>query len=356
MHANTTIPEAHGAARAWEVTGEQRWRDIVEAYWDCAVTRRGAFCTGGQTCGEIWTPPGQLSARRGDKNQEHCTVYNMMRLAEYLLRWTGEAQYADYWERNLHNGILAQQHPDTGMVAYFLPLRAGSVKTWGSPTQDFWCCHGSLVQAHTLYANGVYYEDSQGLVVSQRIPSELSWERDGTPIKVTLSLDPQLGSVQRPRSEAYLLTVSCPQPLEFGLRVRLPWWVSGEPTVTVNGERQDLPPSASDWVSLQRAWHQDVVRVVLPKRLHACPLPDAPDIVAFMDGPEVLAGLCESEMSLYGDASHPETILAPDNEREWAQWLTAYRTRNQARNVRFVPLHRVRDERYTVYYPIQSVP
>ena len=33
-----------------------------------------------------------------------------------------DIQYADYWERNLYNGILAQQHPDTGMVAYFLPL------------------------------------------------------------------------------------------------------------------------------------------------------------------------------------------------------------------------------------------
>ena len=64
--------------------------------------------------------------------------------------------YADYWERNLYNGILAQQHPETGMIAYFLPMRAGSVKNWGSATQDFWCCHGSLVQAHTIYANNVY--------------------------------------------------------------------------------------------------------------------------------------------------------------------------------------------------------
>ena len=39
-HANMTIPEIHGAARAYEVTGEQRWRDIVEAYWHQAVTAR----------------------------------------------------------------------------------------------------------------------------------------------------------------------------------------------------------------------------------------------------------------------------------------------------------------------------
>ena len=71
MHANTTIPEVIGCAKAYEVTGEEKWRRIVEAYWDCAVTQRGYFVTGGQTCGEVWTPKKKLSARLGDKNQEH---------------------------------------------------------------------------------------------------------------------------------------------------------------------------------------------------------------------------------------------------------------------------------------------
>ena len=90
------------------MTGDARWRAIVDAYWRCAVTEPGLFRTGGQTCGEIWTAlrrPAHLS----EKNQEHCTVFNMMRLADYLLRWTGDVAYADYWERNLINGILAQQ-------------------------------------------------------------------------------------------------------------------------------------------------------------------------------------------------------------------------------------------------------
>jgi DUF1680 family protein len=70
-HANTTIPEAQGMARAFEVTGEVHYRQAVEAYWDFAVTRRGMFCTGGQNAGEIWTPPFAWSARLGDKDQEH---------------------------------------------------------------------------------------------------------------------------------------------------------------------------------------------------------------------------------------------------------------------------------------------
>ena len=79
-HANTTIPEAQGAARAYEVTGDEKWRNIAMAYWKSAVTDRGYYATGGQTSGEIWTPPMKLSARLSDKNQEHCVVYNMIRL------------------------------------------------------------------------------------------------------------------------------------------------------------------------------------------------------------------------------------------------------------------------------------
>ena len=77
MHANTTIPEIHGCARAYEVTGEDRYRKIVENYWDFAVAKRGTFATGGQTNGEIWTPMLKQSARLSELNQEHCTVYNL---------------------------------------------------------------------------------------------------------------------------------------------------------------------------------------------------------------------------------------------------------------------------------------
>lgn len=355
MHANTTIPEVQGAARAWEVTGEQRWRDIVEAYWRQAVTERGFYCTGGQTCGEVWTPPGELSARLGDKNQEHCVVYNMMRLAEYLLRWTGDVSYADYWERNLYNGILAQQHPDTGMVTYFLPLQAGGIKRWGTPTEDFWCCHGTLVQAHaSFYTSSVYFEDEDGLVVCQYIPTELTWERSGVQVRITQTLDPRTAEIRRPRSLALHLAISCAQPIEFTLKIRLPWWLSGEPVIAVDGAREHTQALPSSFVSLRRTWSQDTICVELPKQLTVCPLPDRPDIVAFMDGPVVLAGLCEEERMLYGDVEAPETILTPDNEREWNNWLQGYRTLHQARGLRFIPLYEVRDERYTVYFPIRG--
>ncbi len=355
MHANTTIPEVHGAARAWEVTGDARWRKIVEAYWRLSVDDRGTYCTGSQTCGEIWTPPGQLSARLGDKNQEHCVPYNMMRLAQYLFQWTGDIRYADYWERNMYNGILAQQHPDTGMVAYFLPLEAGAVKKWGTPTEDFWCCHGTLVQAHSIYYDSIYFATDGGLVINQYIPNSLTWTYNDTNVEITQTLDTQKEQPRRPQSIAFDLVIETEHPVDFTLDIRLPWWLQGTPRITVDGIPEEVPHQPSTYHRLHRTWSQNRIHVELPKGLITEPLPDMPGTVAFMDGPVVLAGLCNEERALYGDPDDPRTILTPDNEREWEWWLPNYRTVNQDRGFRFVPLYDIRDEHYTVYFPIKKL-
>jgi DUF1680 family protein len=358
-HANTTIPEAHGAARAYEVTGDVRWRKIAEAYWKCAVIDRGAFVTGSQTSGEIWTPPFEFAARLGDKTQEHCVVYNMVRLADYLLRWSGDPVYADYMERNLFNGILAQQHPLSGQITYFLPLRAGARKTWGSATHDFWCCHGSLVQAHTTHNAYTYYQDSDGLTVCQYIPSQVDWAQDDVPVTLTQGFDPDSstsqpaqpdGPLHRPNRWVINLSVRCKQPAAFTLKLRLPEWLSAPAVIMINGDRQTVD-GKSKFHSIQRTWKDDSIRLELPKSLWTCPIPDEPGTVAFLDGPVVLAGLCDEERTLIGD---PQALLVPDNEREWTTWRPGYRARGQDRGLRFIPLYEVVDEPYTVYFPVRN--
>jgi DUF1680 family protein len=353
QHANTRIPEVHGAARAWEITGEPRWREVVAAFWRSAVTERGAFCTGGQTEGELWTPPGELACRLTQKNQEHCTVYNMMRLAEYLFRWSGEAAYADYWERNAYNGLLAQQHPETGMVAYFLPLEAGSVKKWSTPTETFSCCLGTLVQAHASTEEHIYFEDDEGLVISQAIPSQLSWERDGA--RLALRLEASGSPAGRgPRSQAFRLRVACARPVEFSLKLRLPWWLSAP--AEFRRADQSAPPVEirSNWAILRQTWLEDDLSIHLPADLAACGLPDAPELVAFMDGPVVLAGLVGRETVLEGDPGDLHSLLAPVDELEWYERRQGYRSRVSPHGLRFLPLYEVRDEAYSVYFPIRQ--
>jgi DUF1680 family protein len=365
QHANTTIPEVHGAARAYEVTGDERWRRIVEAYWDCAVTNRGTYCTGGQTSGEVWTPPFEFATSRGDRNQEHCTVYNMIRLADYLFRWTGDVAYADYIERNLYNGVLAQQHPRTGMISYFLPLAAGGTKTWGSPTYDFWCCHGTLVQAHASHNAWVYYENDETIAICQYIPSVVRTERDGMVVAIEQTTEhlasggaddssSAIGSRHRSTIWAVDVSVSCQRPVEFTLKLRMPWWTTQPATVVLNGEAVPGEKPPSSFFAISRKWNNDTIRLELPMSLTVSEIPDEPETVAFLDGPVVLAGLCREERVLTGNRSDPSSFLIPDNELELGRpWRSGYHTIGQQLGLRFRPLCEIADEPYTLYFPIQ---
>jgi DUF1680 family protein len=380
MHANTTIPEILGAARVYEVTGEKQWLDIVTAYWKMAVTRRGQFATGGQSCGEIWTPRNHLSARLGDKNQEHCTVYNMMRLADFLFRQTGDAAYADYWELNLYNGIFAQgywqgtltngqtaEYPLTGLITYYLPLRAGARKGWGSETTQFYCCHGTLVQANAAHTDGLYYASQDELVVCQYFPSEVKCEVNTVPVTLRQEQPYLSASIQKvnektvslqeyPGKKVVVFHVTAEEETTFTLSLRLPSWLCGSAVITVNGT--GLPPAdcgqAGGFCRIRRKWHSDYVVLEMPHELKTVSLPDDEETVAFRDGPVVLAGLVTEDRILYGDRERPLSLLRRDNEKEWEKWQGSYRTINQDPGIRFIPLYAVGYEPYSVYFRVHS--
>lgn len=363
QHANQTIPEIMSAARAFEVTGETRWRDAVIAYWDLAVTNRGFFATGGQTFGEYWTPPFQLASRLGDSNQEHCVVYNMTRLAEKLLRWTGEPQYADYIERARVNGLYAQQHPQTGMVCYYLPLHAGGQKVWATPTESFWCCVGTQVQAGARFGQHAYYRQSRGLTITDYLPATVTWNQDGTTVTMVVTTGedtPPPGKADfnhelaRPRPNALEvdIQITADPPVEFDLDVRLPWWLADAPRLSIDGEPQALPTKAGSFAPIRRTWSTNSLRLELPTALTVEPLPDQPGTVAFMDGPRVLAGLVNERRQLHGDLGDPTTLLEPVAELALGRWQHRYSTRGQSRDFTLVPLNEVIDEPYTVYFPV----
>lgn len=248
-HANASIPFTHGAAKMYEITGDSDWLEVIKLFWKVAVTDRGMFSTTGMNAGEFWVPPHMQGHFLGSSDQEFCTVYNMVRTASYLLKYTGEAQYADYIERALYNGFLAQQNAQTGMPAYFLPLGAGSRKKWGTKTRDFWCCHGTMVQAQTLYPELVWFTDGDKITAAQYIPSEFTAEMNGA--KVTVS---QTTGMKYYNDQAFFdekddgqmsrwllkFSVKCDKPVRFTLSLRVPEWAKGV-ELEVNGKNTAVP-------------------------------------------------------------------------------------------------------------------
>ena len=358
-HANASIPNSHGSARLYEITGDEKWKNLTELFWKHAVTIRGMYPTTGQNAGEFWIPPFKQHQYICDRDQEFCTVYNMVRTADFLFRWTKDVKYADYIERALYNGFLAQQNQQTGMPTYFLPMGMGSTKKWGSKRHDFWCCHGTMVQAQTIYPWLTAYSDEKNneLLIAQYITSEFSEKVGGANVKVSLSADMsdhnnQVFFAEHSSTEksmwSFGLNVECDKPCTFTLSLRIPVWAE-EYVIFCDG-KEISEKAENGFVKIKKEWSGQSLIIRFKSRLYEEPLADAPEVSAILDGPVVLAGLIESDNGLYGNL---DECLAPNTEHlysyiPWKQ--NCYVTRGQKRNFKFVPLYDVTDEVYTLYF------
>lgn len=358
-HANASIPFTHGAAKMYEITGDSDWLEVIKLFWKVAVTDRGMFSTTGMNAGEFWVPPHMQGHFLGSSDQEFCTVYNMVRTASYLLKYTGEAQYADYIERALYNGFLAQQNAQTGMPAYFLPLGAGSRKKWGTKTRDFWCCHGTMVQAQTLYPELVWFTDGDKITAAQYIPSEFTAEMNGANVTVSQTTGMKYYNDQAFFDEKddgqmsrWLLkfSVKCDKPARFTLSLRVPEWAKGV-ELEVNG-KNTAAPVKDGWLDITADCQNDSVQVFFPSGLRAETLPDMPELMSVVDGPIVLAGIIGSDCGITGADKLNEQFM-PQMEHTYGTFpwrQNSWRTRNQPQSVMFRPLYEVTDEEYTVYF------
>lgn len=361
-HANASIPFMHGAARLYEITGDESWLDALKAFWKVAVTDRGMLPTTGMNAGEFWIPPHLQGHFIGDNDQEFCTVYNMVRTASFLFKYTGDKQYADYIEKALYNGFLAQQNADTGMPTYFLPLNPGSHKKWGTKTRDFWCCHGTMVQAQTLYPEIIYYTDENRLIVSQYIPSKFEGEIGGGKVVFEQTTGMKYYNDQAFFDEKddgqmsrWLLkfSVKCASPITLSFRV--PEWIDGAPEVEIDGEKA-APVIEDGYINITVSSAESRLHIYFPSTLRTERLPDTPELAAVVDGPIVLAGLTGTDCGIHG-ADKLSQQFVPQLEHTYGTFpwrQNSWRTRNQPQSVLFRPLYEIKDEEYTVIFTVES--
>jgi uncharacterized protein len=279
LHANTQIPKVVGLARLHELTGDEGQATAARFFWE-TVTRRHSYVIGGNSEREHFGPPGALRETLTDQTCEACNTYNMLRLTRRLYGWRPDAAYFDYFERAHLNHIMAHQDPATGMFAYMTPMMAGATRRYSTPTGDFWCCVGSGMESHAKHGESIWWRDGERLVVNLYIPSRLDWRERG------LTVD--LETAYPAGDEIDLSIVRARAGEDVTLALRLPAWCSA-PRLSVNGEPAALVRDGG-YALIRRTWRTgDRLRLTLPMTLRAEALPDAPDVMAFLSGPVVLA-------------------------------------------------------------------
>jgi len=281
QHANTIIPKISGEARAYELTGEAKDKDITTFFWNDVIANQ-TYVTGSNSDKEHFIEPGKISQHITGYTGETCNTYNMLKVTRHLFTWDADVKYADYYERALYNHILGQQDPATGMVCYFTPLKAGAFRVYSTRDSSFWCCVGSGFESQSKYNEAIYYHDDKGVFVNLFIPSVLSWKEKG------LQLHQETNYPEEATTR--LLVEKAPAEI-VPFYVRYPSWAINGAIVKINGKAVKIDQKPGSYITVSRKWTVgDKLEVTYPMSLHLEPTPDNPKIAAIMYGPIVLAG------------------------------------------------------------------
>jgi DUF1680 family protein len=344
LHANTQIPKFIGLARQYELTGDPKLAAGAGNFWQTVVQHR-SYVIGGNSDGEMFTATNRLW-QMGPNTTETCNTYNMLKLTRHLFCWQPRAEYADYYERALCNHILASQNPETGMMCYYVPLRAGSRKNFNSPEQDFWCCTGTGVENHGKYGDSIYFHNQSQLYVNQFIGSELDWKEKGLRVRQESRF---------PEEQQSRLTLHCAKPLELEIKVRHPGWARNGFEIAVNGEKVEAGEPGS-FVAIKREWKDgDRIEIKMPYALRLEGFAGKPERAAVLDGPLVLGAVIDMKKPNPGVVGGPGAWLGELQPvaKETATFTGAvFRVPGEEKpeTLKLEPFYRIYRRNYEVYW------
>jgi DUF1680 family protein len=367
-HANTNIPKVIGAIRGYELTGDHRYLTIAQNFHRI-VTEHHAYCTGGTSNGEVWHAPDAIAAQLGFSAEECCCSYNMMKLTRHLFAHQPDPKLFDYYERLLLNVRYGTQDRN-GMLMYYVSLKPGLYKTFGTQNDAFWCCTGTGSEEYAKLNDSIYFHADDALFVNLFLPSRLDWKDRGLRLTQT---------TKYPNEERVTLTVDHSPSKPTALKIRVPYFASQGLAVSINGQPQTVSAEPSTYVTLDHPWKTgDIIAIDIPMTLHLDTAPDDKQVQAAMLGPLVLAARLGTEdltaSMIYGDIFRqeddgypmPAVDLRPRDDHNqpvatapgtlWfertdgsKQYPLQFRTLGRGPQHTLVPFNQILDERYSVY-------
>ncbi|MCM3781768.1 glycoside hydrolase family 127 protein [Neobacillus mesonae] len=345
-HANTQIPKIIGAARQFEASGDAKYADITRFFWD-RVVHHHSYVIGGNSYNEHFGEPDHLNDRLGEGTCETCNTYNMLKLTRHMFKWDALAHYADYYERAMFNHILASQNPVDGRVCYFVSLEMGGQKSFNSQFEDFTCCVGSSMESHSLYGSAIYFHQANNLFVNQFVSSSVQWKELGVVLQQVTRF-PEVGTGR--------IIIHTEQKTQFALQIRCPYWALKGMSIKVNGEVLAQETTPSTYVALDREWQEgDIVEYDIPMSVRVEAMPDNAKRVAFMYGPQVLAGDYDHVADNHTERELPAVLIgSPEDIASRIKPLgnQVFHVTDRESDVYLRPFYQLHDHRYTVYFDV----
>ncbi|WP_416308340.1 beta-L-arabinofuranosidase domain-containing protein [Neptunicella sp. SCSIO 80796] len=383
LHANTQIPKVIGYLRISELDNNQAWHDAADFFWH-DVTEKRTVSIGGNSVREHFHDADDFSSMLDSvEGPETCNTYNMLKLSKMLYQDSINTQYLDYYERATYNHILSSQHPDSGGLVYFTPMRSGHYRTYSQVDTSMWCCVGSGIENHSKYGELIYAHQDDELFVNLFIPSKLDWQQQGIALRLD-TLFPDQNQVSLTITAA---AKNSRKPLT--VNIRQPEWLSNmAANIKVNGKAIQDSTQHKGYISITRQWRAgDVISLefTIQPRLEA--LPDGSHHYSVLYGPVVLAEKVapfgQENLAFFasddrmghvasGPTCAPEALPVIVGDTE--QFLNGLKRQSGAhlsfaigegmhggqeamatKSALLVPFFRIHESRYQLYWPQMSV-
>lgn len=365
LHGNTQIPKVIGLAREYELTGKAEYHRAATSFWDHVVNRR-SYATGGHGESEHFFPPEQFPERLTPNTCETCNTYNLLKLTRHLFAWEPDAARMDFEERAIINHLAANIGRAPGEFGYFLGLGSVGVKVFSTPYDSWWCCVGTGLENPARYSEQIAFESEGTLWLNHYFAASIDWAKHDTRLELRTRF---------PEEETIRIAVTCGAPARFALKLRHPAWCAA-PVLAVNGQPFPIASKPSSYLTIEREWRDgDTIELRLPMALRAEPLPHSDDkIIAIMHGPVLLSAIVPDDpvignpskrrFSEHLDArgktdAFPPVLVAESAEAALAGLRPTGRTPHEfastgvvkPADLAFVPLYRIYEEPYAVYFP-----
>lgn len=358
LHANTQIPKIIGAARIYELTGDDYYGNAVKFFFNTVVDHR-SFVIGGNSVSEHFGPSDVENLAKD--SCETCNTYNMLKLAEHIFSWEKDSKYADYYEKALYNHILASQDPQTGAKTYFVSTYPGHFKVYGTEENAFWCCTGTGMENPGRYNRFVYYLENDDLYINLFIASTLEIKDKGIKLEQITNFPYEAGTT---------IKVVEANDKKLNIKIRVPYWINGQVTAKVGNET--YVSDKKGYLTISRVWKKgEELKISTPMNLHEYVSMDNPNKVAVMYGPIVLAAALGTEkfpakdiipnhLSLMNWAKIDVAKIISD-EKDISKWVKIVDLKtltfaidksltSDNKEITLKPFYNIHHERYSLYF------
>jgi DUF1680 family protein len=339
-HAYSHVIALSSGAQAYLNLGDAKYLRALTNAWRFLEPQR--FASGGWAPEEQFVHLGQGKLAESLKTSKAhfetpCGSFADLKLARYLIRFTGRAEYGDGLERTLYNTMLATRLPNSdGDYPYYSDYGAGAEKRYYH--RKWPCCSGTLVQGVADYPLNAYFHDDDALFVNLFVASDVVWRRPTGVVSLVQETD-------YPASDTVRLTVREPADGRFAVKVRIPAWADGA-TVRVGARTETV--AAGRFFTVRRDWKAgDTIDLVVPQPLRTLPIdPQTPNVAALMRGAVMYVGLNP------WDGIREQSVDLPGALSRISGSNQAYRTVLAGRDLVFVPYFTVDMERYHTYFQV----